>query len=577
MLKYCVWLLLPLLLAGCATDGTYLSSQDGLPDSHVARDGAAQTGRSADVVQFMGVPAENTQSVTSLNPEKEASDSTYPSLQDPVPEGVPLDVETLTDNRVLQGEGQTPPEEAGPSVDPAEPVFDFPVVENDKVRYFVDYYTGRARGTFKLWLERSARYLPMMQEIFAEAGLPRDLAYLAMVESGFNAKAYSWAHAVGPWQFIESTGKRYDLTNNWWHDERRDPEKATRAAARFLSDLYDDFDGDWYLAVASYNAGPGKLRRAIKKYKTRDFWEISRRPYLRKETKNYIPKLLAVLIISRNPEAYGFTDLEWQQPLTYDTFTLPSSTDLEVVARLCETDYATIKALNPELKRWSSPPAVKDYQIRIPAGSSVLFAEKYAALPAAKRANYRRHKITSGDTLLALSKRYGVRTSDIQRLNQIKNPRALQLGTNLIIPLNPDYNGRAVAELRDDYKRSKRGSYTVRSGDSLWKISRKFGVTEKQLRVWNRLGWSNVIRPGQRLVVSSRAKASTKKTARRAAPTGPEQKVVYLVQSGDTLWGIGRQFSVNTAQIRAWNNLSKDHILRPGQRLTLMVRGSVSG
>lgn len=558
MLKQTLWLLIPLLLSGCAADRTHTVELE----SALAMDAAREASPSpADVERTVLAHA-------AMNPSLEAL---------PTPEeleATPLDAETLADNRVLQGDGLTPPEEAGPSVDP-EPLFDFPVVENDKVRYFVDYYTGRARGTFKIWLERSARYLPMMQETFAEAGLPRDLAYLAMVESGFNAKAYSWAHAVGPWQFIESTGKRYGLSNNWWQDERRDPEKATKAAAHFLSDLYDDFDGDWYLAVASYNAGPGKLRRAIKKYKTRDFWEISSRPYLRKETKNYIPKLLAVLLISRDPEAYGFTDLEWQEPLAYDTYTLPGSTDLEVVARLCGTDYATIKALNPELKRWSSPPTDKAYQVRIPAGSEALFAEKYAALPAAKRANYKRHKIKSGDTLLALSKRYGVRIADIQRLNRIKNPRALQLGTNLIIPLNPDYDGRAVAELRDDYKRSRRTYYTVRSGDSLWKISRKFGVTEKQLRVWNRLGWSNVIRPGQRLVVSSRGKTSNK-TARKAVPTGPQRKVVYLVRSGDTLWGIGRQFSVNTSQIRAWNNLSENHVLRPGQQLTLMVRGSVS-
>mgnify|MGYP001223007524 FL=1 len=574
MLKYCVWLLLPLLLAGCATDGTYFSGQqDALVTEPVVGD---STGRSAESVQAEGVPVDG--ELVAVNPVMSTvlPGPAVPPLLELSSETEPLDAETLADNRVLQGEGQTPPEEAGPSVDPTEPVFDFPVVENDKVRYFVDYYTGRARGTFKIWLERSARYLPMMREVFAEAGLPRDLAYLAMVESGFNAKAYSWAHAVGPWQFIESTGKRYGLNNNWWQDERRDPAKATRAAARFLSDLHEDFDGNWYLAVASYNAGPGKLRRAVKKYKTSDFWEISRRSYLRKETQNYIPKLLAVLLISRDPAAYGFTDLEWQEPLAYDTYTLPSSTDLEVIASLCETDYDTIKALNPELKRWASPPAVKDYQIRIPAGSAALFAEKYAELPASKRANYQRHKIKSGDTLLALSKRYGVRVSDIQRLNGIKNPRALKLGANLIVPLNPDYNGRAVAELRDDYKRSKRTYYTVRSGDSLWKISQKFGVAEKQLRVWNRLGWSNVIRPGQRLVVSSRAKTTTK-TVRKAAPTGPERKVVYLVQSGDTLWGIGRQFSVNTSQIRDWNNLSKNHILRPGQRLTLMVRGSVSG
>jgi membrane-bound lytic murein transglycosylase D len=487
-----------------------------------------------------------------------------------------LDEQTLADNRVLQGEDQTPPDDPGEILPHDEPIFDFPVVENEKVRYFLDYFSGRAKKTFTLWLERSGRYLPMMQEIFVEAGLPRDLAYLAMVESGFNDKAYSWAHAVGPWQFIASTGRHYGLKNDWWYDERRDPEKATRAAARFLADLYDDFDGDWYLAVASYNAGPGKLRNAIKRYKTRDFWELCRGKYLKTETKNYLPKLLAALMIAKQPEKYGFIELEYQQPLEYDTATLPSSTDLDVIARLTGAEYQLIKKLNPELKRWSTPPGAKDYQIRLPLGSQETFLAKYAELPERQRANYVRHKVKSGDTLLALAKRYGVRVKDIQKLNRIRNTRAIQIGTNLIIPLNPDASGStALAALGDDYKRSRRTYYTVRSGDSLWKISRKFNVSEKQLRVWNRLGWSNVIRPGQRLIVSAKAVSTQKVVAVKNA--GPLRKMVYKVRPGDTLWAIGREFSVATSQIRRWNNLSENHVLQPGDQLTLHVSSEGRG
>ena len=490
-------------------------------------------------------------------------------------EAEPLDAETLADNQLLQGEGQTPPDDPGQALAIEEPLYDFPVVENDKVRYFIDYYTGRAHKTFKIWLERSGRYMPMMREIFAEAGLPKDLAYLAMVESGFNDKAYSWAHAVGPWQFIESTGRRYDLSNDWWQDERRDPEKATRAAARFLSDLYKEFDGDWYLAVPSYNAGPGKLRQAIKRYKTRDFWELCRGKYLKTETKNYLPKLLAVLIIAKQPEKYGFTDLEYHEPIAYETVALPSSTDLEVIARLSNVDYQRIKKLNPELKRWCTPPEKKDYLVRLPFGSQDSFVRQYEQLPKHKRANYVRHKVKSGDTLLALSQRYGVRVQDIKRLNSIRDARALQIGANLIVPLNPDSNGStAIAELKDDYKRSRAASYTVRSGDSLWKISRKFDVTEKQLRVWNRLGWSNNIRPGQRLVVSAKKTAPAKVNTAKAVSeksSGPLTKVVYEVRSGDTFWAIGREFAVETHQILSWNNLDENHVLQPGEQLTLHV------
>ena len=561
-----ICLLSGMLLAGCFSSA---------PPSSLSSEPVAVTASQQSGQDLPEVPL-------STDEESDGEDLlTDPLLNGPVEavlvDGVELlDDETLADNRVLQGDDQVPPEDPGEILAHEEPVFDFPVVENEKVRYFIDYFSGRAKKTFTLWLERSGRYLPMMQEVFAEAGLPRDLAYLAMVESGFNDKAYSWAHAVGPWQFIQSTGRRYGLENDWWYDERRDPEKATRAAAHFLSDLYEDFDGDWYLAVASYNAGPGKLRNAIKRYKTRDFWELCRGKYLKTETKNYLPKLLAALMIAKQPEKYGFTELEYHEPLSYDTAALPSSTDLEVIARLTGAEYQVIKKLNPELKRWSTPPGAKDYQIRLPIGSQEAFLANYTELPERQRANYVRHKVRSGDTLLALSKRYGVRVQDIKKLNRIRNTRTIQIGTNLIIPLNPDANGStALAELKDDYKRSRKTYYTVRSGDSLWKISRKFNVTEKQLRVWNRLGWSNVIRPGQRLIVS--AKAAPSKRIAVVKDAGPLQKMVYRVRPGDTLWAIGREFSVAAAQIRSWNNLAENHVLQPGENLTLHVSSKSSG
>ena len=564
--KVTLYLLAGLTLAGCFSTNIPLFSSEAFEES------------SPQPLLEVAVPAVPVDEATDPNHNELLADSLFEEVVEEnfAEQAEPLDAATLADNQLLQGVDQNPPEDPGQTLALQEPVYDFPVVENEKVRYYVDYYTGRARKTFKIWLERSGRYLPMMREIFAEAGLPKDLAYLAMVESGFNDKAYSWAHAVGPWQFIESTGRRYGLKNDWWHDERRDPEKATRAAAHFLSDLYKSFDGDWYLAVPSYNAGPGKLRQAVKRYKTRDFWELCRGKYLKTETKNYLPKLLAALMIAKQPEKYGFTELEYHEPLQYDTATLPSSTDLEVIARLTGVEYLVIKKLNPELKRWSTPPGTKDYQVRLPTGSQQAFLTGYDELPERQRANYLRHKVRSGDTLLALSKRYGVRVQDIKDLNRIRNTRTIQIGTNLIIPLNPDANGTtALAELKDDYKRSRKTYYTVRSGDSLWKISRKFNVTEKQLRVWNRLGWSNVIRPGQRLIVSSKA-APAKKVA-AVKNTGPLHKVVYKVRPGDTLWAIGREFSVATGQIRSWNNLAENHVLQPGEQLTLHVSSKGRG
>ncbi|HXV19536.1 MAG TPA: LysM peptidoglycan-binding domain-containing protein [Desulfuromonadales bacterium] len=511
------------------------------------------------------------------------------------------DPETIEDAEILAGEDLAPPEDEGQTL-PAETPFDFPVVKNDKVLYYVDYFSGPAQKVFKRWLERSARYLPMMQKTFAEEGLPQDLVYLAMIESGFNNRAYSWAHAAGPWQFIEGTGRLYGLDNDWWRDERRDPVKATRAAARHLKDLYNYFERDWYLAVAAYNAGSGKIGRAVEMYGTRDFWELSHGSYLQPETKNYLPKLLAALLIAKEPEKYGFTELEYLPPFDFETVKVPTTTDLEIIANLSGSSYDEIKDLNPELKRWSTPPGVKNYEVRIPAGNRDAFVEKYALLPENRRASYQHHKIRSGDTLLGLARRYGIRVADIVSLNKISNPRALRVGTDLILPLQKGGSTINVADLGDDYQRSRRQtpkSYKVRSGDSLWKIARRFGVSEKELKGWNRLGSKSVLRPGQTLVVSATSgrqavaakqseakktvakKSDAKKTVAKksdakktvAKKGAAPQKIVYKVRPGDTIFGIGRQFKVAARQIMDWNNLSENHILQPGDRLTLLLQG----
>ena len=443
--------------------------------------------------------------------------------------------------------------------------FELPVADHPSVEHFVKGFSGPGARGFQRRLERSGRYVPVMKKIFSEEGLPEDLVYLALIESGFVEHAYSWARAAGPWQFIEGTGRIYGLDNDWWHDERRDPVKSTRAAALHLKRLYDRF-GDWYLAVAAYNAGAGTVQRAIRKTGSRDFFELSRQKYLRAETRNYLPKFLATLKIVREPEKFGFQNLNYHAPLVFDTVSVPTSTDLEVIARLCDTNYKKIKHLNPELKRWCTPPGEKNYQVKIPAGFQEAFEKNYAELPASERARFKRHQLQSGDTLGALAKRYGIRVRDIVALNSIKNPRTLQIGDNLILPLQEGYNRLPLDELKDDYKRSRRKTYRVRTGDSLWEIARKFDVSEKDLRVWNTLGWSNTIRPGQLLVVSKKGAVPR----RSHAPKGRYQ-VQYTVVTGDNLWDIAREFGVGSQDIQAWNNLARGHVLRPGDKLTLHI------
>ena len=458
------------------------------------------------------------------------------------------------------------------NADPQLPYFgDFPLDNHARINNLISRYQGSNKKTFSRWLERAGRYIPKIQIIFAAEGVPLDLAYLAMIESGFNVRAYSWAHAAGPWQFIESTGRLYGLGNDWWQDGRLDLEKSTRAAAKHLKYLHKRFSGDWYLAVAAYNAGGGKVRKAIKKSGSRDFWILTEGQVLQEETKNYLPKLLAALHIVKNLEAYGFSNLKLDEPLEYETITLETSTDLEIIAQFCGISYQELKDLNPELKRWCTPPGIKHYPLRIPFGSAGKVKTLYVQLPKSQRASFHRHQIKSGDTLQALARKYRIHVDDIVALNNIKNPRALQLGYNLILPLKKGFTTLPANILEDSYVRSRRKTYKVRSGDSLWLISRRNNVTQKELRIWNKLGWSNMLRPGQVLAVS---KPGRRTVAKNKSKKRSSRKLVYKVVPGDTLWDIGRQFDVATEQIRRWNELSNGHILHPGQKLTLMVSAS---
>lgn len=452
---------------------------------------------------------------------------------------------------------------------------DFPLSSHPRIDRLIKRYSGSQKKMFGRWLERAGRYIPKIQMVFASEGIPLDLAYLAMIESGFNVRAYSWAHAAGPWQFIESTGRIYGLENNWWQDGRLDLEKSTQAAARHLKYLHKRFDGNWYLAVAAYNAGGGKVRKAVRQSRSRDFWTLTEGKVLREETRNYLPKLLAALTIVKDLQTYGFDQLTFDDPLEYDIVTVETTTDLEIIADYAGVSYQQLKELNPELKRWCTPPGVKDYQLRVPVGSAEQVVNLYAQLPRDQRARYHRHQIKKGDTLQVLARKYRIQVNDIIALNNIRNPRTIQIGTNLILPLKEGFTRLPVNELTDSYVRSRRQTYKVRQGDSLWSIARRFDVNEKELRVWNRLGWSNLLRPGQVLAVSKPGARRVAKADKR--PAGPTRKMVYKVLPGDTLWGIGRQFDVATDEIRRWNALSHGHILKPGQKLTLLVSASQQG
>ncbi len=318
-----------------------------------------------------------------------------------------------------------------------EPSFDIPIVMNSRVEQFIQFFQTTIRHKFVTWLARSEKYIPFMKTVLKEHGLPEDLVYLSLIESGFDPHAYSRAKAVGLWQFIYLTGKRYGLRSNWWVDERRDPEKSTIAAAKYLKDLYEMF-ACWYLAAAGYNAGEYKIINAIKRYKTEDFWKLTNYRYLKRETKDYVPLMIAATLVAKDPEKYGFTDVEYQEPLRYEKVKVPELTDLSHIAKACETSLEEIRDLNPELRRGVTPPNETQYEIKIPFGKRDLFFENFEAMQPLEKFQFKTHLVKKGETLPRIAKLYRVDLEPLLEINHLGKTGPLSKGTTLFIPLSKD-------------------------------------------------------------------------------------------------------------------------------------------
>lgn len=388
------------------------------------------------------------------------------------------------------------------------PLSDIPLTLNSKVEYFLNYFQTKGRQSFSRWLSHSSRYIPMMKEILKREGMPEDLVYVAMIESGFQMHARSWANAVGPWQFISGTGRRYDLRIDQWIDERKDPVKATTAAAMYLKELHGMFNGDWYLAAAGYNAGENKILRAISRYNSRDFWEISRGSYLKRETKEYVPKLLAAALIAKDPARYGFNDVAYLTPIEYDTVTIPSRTNLDLAAKLTGTTYELIKELNPDLRHWCTPPNYPDYQLKIPKGSKEQFEAEYAKIPEDQRFTERvlfsRYHARKKDSLKSVARRFGTSPAILADLNGL-NIKSRIAGKTLLVPARQTVasgsKGRPVkksAAAKGSYAKY----YTIKSGDTLSALSIRFNVPTKLLYAWNNLKEKVALKPGRRIIIA---------------------------------------------------------------------------
>ena len=454
---------------------------------------------------------------------------------------------------------------------------DLPLMMTDEVAAYINYFSGRGRGVLERGLVRSGRYQEMIQRTLKEEGVPQDLIYLAQAESGFHPLALSRVGARGMWQFMAGRGAGYGLERTKWIDERQDPEKATHAAARHLKDLYNQF-GDWYLAMAAYNSGPGTVQHAVKRTGYADFWELYKRNVLPKETRNYVPIILAVTIMAKNPTQYGLTDLVLDKPQPYDEVKIDYPVDLRLVAECVEVTPADLQDLNPSLLRWTTPEQT-EFNLRLPAGSKDKFEQAIATIPQEMRVWWRYHKVVPGDTVASIAQVYRSTPQAIIRANELAADADLAADARLVIPIAPGRH--ATSEDTQAYSR-RFTRYTVHHGDTAETVADRFGVPVAMVRRWNGLR-SNSLR-GRRTVFvhlavtpgsapAWAAKASTRAKSKRSGATVVPVKtpvVHHKVKEGETLTSIASGYHTSVAALKRDNGDLPT--VRPGMILLIRAR-----
>ena len=396
---------------------------------------------------------------------------------------------------------------------------DMPIPEQAKVFSYVEVFQGRLRDYIQESLARGARYMPMIQSVFRAEGLPLDLAYIPIIESSFKTNALSKARAKGPWQFMKPTAKEHGLKTDWFIDERSDPEKATVAAAQYLKALSKMFNGDWNMVLAAYNGGPGRVSRAIKRSGIDDFWKLSATSkYLPRETREYVPLIMAAMIIGRNPAQYGFEAVT-AEPIGYEKVAMPQAIDLRRVAEWAGTTVDEVQALNPELRRWTTPVKYPQYELKVPKGTAERLSAKLSEASPADFSAFKWYTAKKGETLLTVSRRFGVSRADVAEANNLTAKSRLRAGQELIIPRAPAtllasrveraaptaVASRAIGGTAESPKvtapaRVAHVTYKVKPGDTLFSIAQLFDTTVAKIKTWNRLS-SNRITPGAKLKI----------------------------------------------------------------------------
>lgn len=477
--------------------------------------------------------------------------------------------------------------------------FDLDTYDTEEVQQYFAFFTHRARGTFTAWLDRSEQYLPFVRETLSSHGLPQDLALLPYSESGYNPKAVSPAGAVGMWQFMRGTAHKYGLTVDWWIDERRDPVLSTHAAARYLADLYGMF-GDWYLALAAYNAGEGKISTALEKTNANDFFELCDnndqlrgKAKLKAETRHYVPKFIAISKIFQNLEMLGFSRVDWTRAPQLADVKLPGGTDLVNLASAAGLKWSEFAALNPAFLRQVSPPGVET-TAHLPK-DKLEPVTAYLANPKSRPyAGYTVHTVRGSDSLWKIGRRYGVPVAVLKRMNNLASGR-LSKGQQLLVP-----GGGSARDLADDDSGSRgpaktrriaqsRSNYVVQRDDTLWNISRKFGISVATLQQANGLNSGSHLDIGQRLYIpdqtgeasrQSKQEAETvqkklaesKQQESRKSQTAQTRTTSYTVRDGDTLYSIARRFNVSLTDLLRWNSLNNGTTIHAGQEIKVYLR-----
>ncbi|UCH40547.1 MAG: LysM peptidoglycan-binding domain-containing protein [Gammaproteobacteria bacterium] len=447
-------------------------------------------------------------------------------------------------------------------------------VNNARVRAQLKWYLDHP-GYLQRVMERARPILPFVLDELEKRNLPTELALLPIVESAYQAFAYSHGRASGMWQIIPSTGRFLGLKQNWWYDGRRDIIESTHAAINYLDSLARQFNGDWELALAAYNAGPGKIRNAVRYNKKRkrptDFWSLTR---IRQETRAYVPKMFALRELFANPDKYKLDLVPVNNQVSYEIVKLDGQIDLALAADLAGISVNELYQLNPAFNRWATAPN-GPHRLLLPRGKAERFRAEVAKVPPSKRINWVRHKIKNGETLSHISKKYRTSVALIKDVNNIRGSR-IRAGKYLMVPtatksLNSytlSQNSR-IARLQNTNRKGTKRVHIVRPGQSLWSISRSYGVSTQSLAKWNGMAPIDTLRVGQKLVLWTRGNLSQKVSINQTRPSNALHALRYTVRKGDSLYRIADRFNITVADIKRWNRVGK--YLQPGQKLKLYV------